>query len=108
MVGYETIGAPIPHPSKPRDWWILAQCTGSCKVVKAHKAASPWTIEEYEHYLRSSPILCHMRKYHTMATRSKVPRIEDWKTLPFGKRCSICKAFLCEGKKNKRNCALYE
>ena len=62
----KTIGAPIPHLSKPNDWWILAQ------AVKAHKASGPWTLEEYEHYLRGSPVTCHMSKFHTMATRSKV------------------------------------
>ena len=77
-------------------------------LVQAHKDKGPWMLEEYERYLRGSPVPCHMRKYHTMATRSKVPHIEDWKLLPFGKKCSICKAFLCKGKKNKRNCALYE
>ena len=77
-------------------------------LVQAHKDKGPWMLKEYERYLRGSPVPCHMRKYHTMATRSKVPHIEDWKLLPFGKKCSICKAFLCKGKKNKRNCALYE
>ena len=78
------------------------------ELVQAHKDKGPWMLEEYESYLRGSPVPCHIRKYHTMATRSKVPHIEDWKLLPFGKKCSICKAFLCQGKKNKRNCALYE
>ena len=36
-----TIGAPIPHPSKPNDWQILAQ------VVKAHKAVGPLTLETF-------------------------------------------------------------
>ena len=93
----KTIGAPIPHPSKPNDWQILAQ------VVKAHKAAGPLTLEE-----RGSPVPCNMKKHHTMVTGSKVPHIEDWKTLPFGKRCSICKEFLWKGKIEKSYCALFE
>ena len=102
MVGYENNWGTHTTSFKTRDWWILAQ------AVKAHKAVGAWKLEEYEHYLRGSTVPCHMRKYNTMSTRSKVPHGEGWKTLPFGKRCSICKDFLCEGMKNKSNCALYE
>ena len=62
----KTIGAPIPHPSKPNDWKILAQ------VVKAHKAAGPFTLEE-----RGSPVPCNMKKHHTMVTGSKVTHIQS-------------------------------
>ena len=62
-----TIGAPIPHPSKPNDTLVLAQ------VVKAHKAASPLTLEE-----RVSPVPCNIKEHHTIVTGSKVPNIEDW------------------------------
>ncbi len=95
----KTIGAPIPHPSKPNDWQILAQ------VVKAHKAAGPWTQEE-----RGTPVPCNMKKHHTMATRSKVSHIEDWKTSPFGynRYCLICKKFPCKGTIKKSYCELFQ
>ena len=66
MGDMKTVGAPIPHPSKPNDWQILAE------VVKAHKATGPLTLEE-----RGSPVPCNMKKHHTMVTGSKVPHIED-------------------------------
>ena len=94
-----TIGAPIPHPSKPNDWQILAQ------VVKAHNAAGPWTLEE-----RGSPVPCNMKKHHTMVAGSKVPHIEDWNTSPFGdhRYCPICREFLCKGKFNTKYCESFQ
>ena len=95
----KTIGAPIPHPSKPNDWQFLEQ------VVKAHDAAGPLTLVE-----RGSPVPCNMKKHHTMVTGSKVPHIEDWNTSPFGSHryCPICREFLCKGKFNTKYCELFQ
>ena len=97
----------IPCYPQPKYFFLLKPLSHNLTaLVQVYKDKGPWMLEEYECYLRGSPVPCHMRKYHTMATRSKVPHIEDWKLLPFGKKCSTCKAFLCKGKKNKCNCAL--
>ncbi len=62
----KTIEAPIPHPSNPRDWQILAQ------AVKAHKDVGSLTPEE-----RGSPDPCNMKKHHNMVTGRKVSHIKD-------------------------------
>ena len=95
----KTIGAPIPHLSKPNDKHILAQ------VVITHKAAGPSTLEEW-----GIPVPCNMTKHHTMVTGSKVPHIEDWNTSPFcyHRYCPICREFLGMGKFNKKYCELFQ